>query len=62
MIGSTTYLPVDKDMLKYLGINKPEEARILVKAEKSEKYGNYLGFGVQKVIDNKVVIQNDEQH
>jgi hypothetical protein len=49
-VGGSLYLLVDEDMLEYLGIDKDKEGDsvVAVKAEKSKKYGPYLGFGKPK--------------
>jgi len=47
--GESYYILVDQAMLDYLGIKDPDNATLAIKAEKSTKWGNYFGVGVNKL-------------
>jgi len=45
--GSSWYLLLPPDILKYLGVGAPENDLLAVKFEKG-KWGKYIGVGIKK--------------
>lgn len=46
--GESYYILVTPEMKDYLGLEKPEEDVLIIKAENSRKWGHYFGIGKNK--------------